>query len=165
MATERVSLARLWALMATVFVDMMGFLMVLPVLPFYAVRLGASPFVIGLMVSVFALAQLLVLRLDLGRRFTVVAMPGNVMIFCRRDDVDAIVSRAAAHLEPGGMLVAGFSASLGFALPVATPPNAIVFGSGEVPMRQMVKAGLIIDVVGIIVVAVLLSFLAPLVLS
>ena len=33
MATERVSLARLWALMATVFVDMMGFLMVMPVLP------------------------------------------------------------------------------------------------------------------------------------
>ena len=60
MAPDRVSLARLWALMATVFVDMMGFLMVMPVLPFYADRLGASPFVIGLMVSVFALAQLLV---------------------------------------------------------------------------------------------------------
>ncbi|MDQ1349125.1 MAG: transporter [Acidobacteriota bacterium] len=60
MATERVSLARLWALMATVFVDMMGFLMVMPVLPFYADRLGASPFIIGLMVSAFALAQLLV---------------------------------------------------------------------------------------------------------
>ena len=62
------------------------------------------------------------------------------------------------------MLVAGFSASLGFALPVATPPNAIVFGSGEIPMRQMVKAGLVIDVVGIVVVALLLSLLAPLVL-
>ena len=60
MAPERVSLARLWALMATVFVDMMGFLMVLPVLPFYATRLGASPFVVGLMVSAFALAQLAV---------------------------------------------------------------------------------------------------------
>ncbi len=59
MAPDRVSLARLWALMATVFVDMMGFLMVMPVLPFYADRLGASPLLIGLMVSVFALAQLL----------------------------------------------------------------------------------------------------------
>lgn len=58
MAPERVSLNRLWALMATVFVDMMGFLMVMPVLPFYAKRLGASPFLIGLMVSAFALAQL-----------------------------------------------------------------------------------------------------------
>lgn len=59
MAPDRVSLARLWALMATVFVDMMGFLMVMPVLPFYANRLGASPLLIGLMVSAFALAQLL----------------------------------------------------------------------------------------------------------
>jgi sodium-dependent dicarboxylate transporter 2/3/5 len=76
------------------------------------------------------------------------------------------VSLAAAVGQPPVvlMLVAGFSASLGFALPVATPPNAIVFGSGEIPMRQMVKAGLIIDVVGIVVVAVLLSILAPLVL-
>ena len=63
------------------------------------------------------------------------------------------------------MLVAGFASSLGFALPVATPPNAIVFGSGEIPMRQMVKAGLLIDVVGIIIVAMLLSFLTPLVLG
>ncbi|MEO7795543.1 MAG: MFS transporter [Thermoanaerobaculia bacterium] len=59
MAPDRVSLGRLWALMATVFVDMMGFLMVMPVLPFYAERLGASPLMIGLMVSAFALAQLL----------------------------------------------------------------------------------------------------------
>ena len=77
------------------------------------------------------------------------------------------VSLAAAVGQPPVtlMLVAGFASSLGFALPVATPPNAIVFGSGEIPMRQMVKAGLIIDVVGIVVVALLLSFLAPLVLG
>ena len=77
------------------------------------------------------------------------------------------VSLAAAVGQPPVvlMLVAGFSASLGFALPVATPPNAIVFGSGEIPMRQMVKAGLLIDVVGIVIVAVLLSILAPVVLQ
>jgi SAM-dependent methyltransferase len=46
---------------------------------------------------------------DLGRRFDVVAMPGNVMIFCRREDVPAIAERAAAHVEPGGVVVAGFS--------------------------------------------------------
>lgn len=76
------------------------------------------------------------------------------------------VSLAAAVGQPPVvlMLVAGFSASLGFALPVATPPNAIVFGSGEIPMRQMVKAGLVIDVVGIVVVALVLSLLAPIVL-
>jgi MFS family permease len=49
---------RLWVLMLTVFVDMIGFLIVLPLLPFYAEELGASPFLVGALVSAFALAQL-----------------------------------------------------------------------------------------------------------
>jgi multidrug resistance protein len=52
-------LRRIWILMATVFVDMLGFLMVLPLLPFYAERLGASPTMIGALISTFALAQLI----------------------------------------------------------------------------------------------------------
>jgi len=55
---EKVSLGRLWALMLTVFVDMIGFLMIVPLLPFYATRLGASAFLVGLMISAFAAAQL-----------------------------------------------------------------------------------------------------------
>ena len=51
-------------------------------------------------------SDLATMRLD--RRFDVVAMPGNVMVFCRPEDRLAIVGRAAAHLEPGGYLVAGF---------------------------------------------------------
>lgn len=46
---------------------------------------------------------------DLGRRFSVVAMPGNVMIFCRVEHRAPIVARCAAHLEAGGVLVAGFA--------------------------------------------------------
>jgi MFS family permease len=55
---ERVTLGKLWALMLTVFVDMVGFLMIVPVAPLYAKRLGASAFVVGLMVSAYAVAQL-----------------------------------------------------------------------------------------------------------
>ncbi|MGH7338639.1 MAG: MFS transporter, partial [Myxococcota bacterium] len=58
MTHGKVSFARLWALMLTVFVDMVGFLMILPLLPFYAERLGATPFAIGLMISAYAVAQL-----------------------------------------------------------------------------------------------------------
>lgn len=46
---------------------------------------------------------------DLGRRFDVVAMPGNVMIFCRASDRAPIVRRCAEHIAPGGALIAGFS--------------------------------------------------------
>ncbi len=37
-------------------------------------------------------------------------------------------------------------------LPVATPPNAIIFGSGAVEMRHMLRAGAVLDVIGIAVV-------------
>lgn len=45
-------------LMATAFVDMLGFALVFPLLPFYATRLGASPALLGLMISSFSVAQL-----------------------------------------------------------------------------------------------------------
>ena len=51
-------MSKLWVLMATAFVDMLGFAMVFPLLPFYAKNLGASPFTIGLLISSFSVAQL-----------------------------------------------------------------------------------------------------------
>ncbi|HSM12713.1 MAG TPA: MFS transporter [Thermoanaerobaculia bacterium] len=58
MTADRASLGRLWALMLTAALDMVGFLIVLPLLPFYATRLGASPLAVTLMISSFAVAQL-----------------------------------------------------------------------------------------------------------
>jgi SAM-dependent methyltransferase len=46
---------------------------------------------------------------DLGRTFSVVAMAGNVPVFCRRDDLPDLVRCTAAHVRRGGALVAGFS--------------------------------------------------------
>jgi len=48
----------LWVLMATAFVDMMGFAIVFPLLPFYAKNLGISPVKIGLLIASFSIAQL-----------------------------------------------------------------------------------------------------------
>ena len=62
------------------------------------------------------------------------------------------------------MLVAGFAASIGFALPVATPPNAIVYGSGQITVRQMARAGLLLDLASIAVIVAVIYFLAPLVM-
>jgi sodium-dependent dicarboxylate transporter 2/3/5 len=54
------------------------------------------------------------------------------------------------------MIPATLSASCAFMLPVATPPNAIVFGSGEVRMADMVKAGIIMNLVGVVLITLLI---------
>jgi len=48
------------------------------------------------------------------------------------------------------MIPATLTASLAFMLPVATPPNAIVFGSNRIQIKEMVKAGFLLNIAGII---------------
>jgi sodium-dependent dicarboxylate transporter 2/3/5 len=43
-------------------------------------------------------------------------------------------------------------------LPVATPPNAIVFGTNRISVKQMVKTGFILNVSGIIIATLLMYF-------
>jgi sodium-dependent dicarboxylate transporter 2/3/5 len=54
-------------------------------------------------------------------------------------------------------------ASLAFVLPVSTPPNAIDFGTGFIPITSMIRAGLILDILGGIVIWVTLRLLCPLI--
>ena len=51
--------------------------------------------------------------MSLDREFDVVAMPGNVMVFCRPSDRGPIIRTAAGHLDAGGALVAGFQLESG----------------------------------------------------
>lgn len=53
------------------------------------------------------------------------------------------------------MIPAAIAASCAFMLPVSTPPNAIVYGSGRVPIVKMVKAGLVLDVLSVFLVTAL----------
>lgn len=50
------------------------------------------------------------------------------------------------------MLPATLAASLGFMLPVATGPNTIVFGSGRIKVKDMMRAGLAINIIGVLLI-------------
>jgi len=60
-------------------------------------------------------------------------------------------------------LGATLGASLGFMLPVSTPCNAIVYGSGYIPLTRMIRYGILLDIVGVAVVVTLVRTLLPLI--
>jgi len=60
---------------------------------------------------------------------------------------------------------ATMGASLGFMLPVSTPCNAIVYGSGRIPLARMIRHGVVLDVAGVVAIVAVVSLLGPLVLA
>lgn len=75
----------------------------------------------------------------------------------------AIGLAQAAHVSPiPPALGAAIGASFGFMLPVSTAPNAIVYSSGLVPSKDMLKAGLILDVVSFFAIFGCLRLILPL---
>ena len=74
-----------------------------------------------------------------------------------------IVASVAGMLEFNPLLLmlpATLSASCAFMLPVATPPNAIVFGSGQVEIGRMVRTGILLNLIGVALVAATVYLLA-----
>ena len=58
-------------------------------------------------------------------------------------------------VNPLGLsLIIGIGASCAFMLPVATPPNAIAYGTGKVSQRDMIKAGFVLNILSIIFISV-----------
>jgi sodium-dependent dicarboxylate transporter 2/3/5 len=67
----------------------------------------------------------------------------------------AIGAAISAGFSPIPVAVGvALSSSLGFMLPVSTPPNAIVYASGYIPITKMIKTGVYIDIIGIVCVTI-----------
>jgi sodium-dependent dicarboxylate transporter 2/3/5 len=79
--------------------------------------------------------------------------------------VPVVISLAtAAGADPlAPALGATMGASLGFMLPVSTPCNAIVYGSGYIPLTKMIRYGVLLDVVGVVVIVTAVKLLVPLI--
>jgi sodium-dependent dicarboxylate transporter 2/3/5 len=74
----------------------------------------------------------------------------------------AIAVAQAAGVDPlPPALAACLGASMGFMLPVSTPPNAIVYGSGCIPLLKMVRHGALLDLVGFLVIVPVTTWFVP----
>ena len=90
------SRSKLWILMITAFIDMVGLLMVIPLLPFYAKTLGAGGLVVGILVSSFSVAQLI--SAPMWGRFSRRPDEGNANVSYRRRVCQAA---GACPVSPG----------------------------------------------------------------
>ena len=102
--------------------------------------------------------------------FMAIALVVTVIIFLT--EVTSNTATIAAFLPPLGALAvslgldpqvlaipAAIAASCAFMLPVATPPNAIVYGAGMVSIRQMMRSGMILNLTGIVIITLLCQWL------
>jgi sodium-dependent dicarboxylate transporter 2/3/5 len=72
----------------------------------------------------------------------------------------AIAVSQAAGVDPlQPALAATLGASMGFMMPISTPPNAIVYSSGHVPITAMMRHGIALDIAGFVVIVVLVQAL------
>ena len=63
-------------------------------------------------------------------------------------------------VDPMALLIpAAFAATCAFMLPVGTPPNAIVFGTGTVTIGQMARGGFVLNIVGIVLITMFIYLL------
>jgi sodium-dependent dicarboxylate transporter 2/3/5 len=70
----------------------------------------------------------------------------------------AIAVTQAAGLDPlQPALGATLGASMGFMMPISTPPNAIVYSSGHIPITSMMRHGIVLDVAGFFVIVTLVT--------
>ena len=101
-----------------------------------SVHLQGLPFVLLLLLVIVAIVFLTELTSNTATAATFLPVLGGVA--------------SGLHLDPVLLAVpAALAASCAFMMPVATPPNAIVFGSGYLRMRHMLRAGLILNSISV----------------
>jgi solute carrier family 13 (sodium-dependent dicarboxylate transporter), member 2/3/5 len=104
---------------------------------------------------------------------TILLIAGVTVFVILLTELTSNTATTAAFLPVSGALAIGadlaplllaapvaLAASAAFMLPVATPPNAIVFGSGHVTLPQMMRAGIYLNIAGVIVITAALMLLA-----
>ena len=105
---------------------------------------GQSHFVIGLLVATFIIFL---------TEFTSNTASAALLV-----PIFISVAESLGVNPLGLSLIIGLGASCAFMLPVATPPNAIAFGTGMVSQRDMIKAGFVLNILSIIFISIIAYF-------
>ncbi len=116
---------------------------------------GVDRFVGGQIASVSFLPEIVLIVLVTGAVILLTEMTSNAATTATFLPIVAAAAQAM-EIDPLKFVIpATLAASCAFMMPVATPPNAIVFGSGEITIPQMVRAGLWMNLVALVLIVVL----------
>jgi sodium-dependent dicarboxylate transporter 2/3/5 len=122
---------------------------------------GVSEFIAGHMSALQGMPPVLVMGLMATVAMLLTQMTSNTAVAATFVPLGISMAQGLG-LPP--LLVAipiALGASLAFSLPVATPPNAIVFGSGIIRVPDMFKAGMTLNIIGIVITLIMVRLLLP----
>lgn len=124
---------------------------------------GLAVWIGGQMKSLGALPLILLLLILIGLVNFLTEITSNLATTAML--LPVLVSLATAvDVNPYFLLVgATLAASCAFMLPVATPPNAVVFGSGYLKIEDMVKKGFFMNIISIILLTLIVYFFLPII--
>lgn len=106
------------------------------------------------LIAVFAVVSLILTEVTSNTAAAAMVVPVAIAV-ARAADISPLPCALAATL----------AASLAFMLPISTPPNAIVYGSGCVPVLRMARHGVIMDIVAVVLVVAVVGWGVPLILG
>ena len=110
--------------------------------------LGALPIVLLLAVVVTIVLLLTEITSNTATAATFIPILGGVAVGIGVDPITLLIPAALA-------------ATCAFMLPVGTPPNAIVYATGYVKITEMVRGGLVLNVVGVILITIFTVLIGP----
>jgi sodium-dependent dicarboxylate transporter 2/3/5 len=125
------------------------------------VKSGLSGWISQSMTGLSALSLLLLLLLVALLCIFVTECASNVATATTFMPIAATIAVAGGHDPVPVALAAGLAASWGFANPAGMSSNAMVFATGRVRIPEMVRAGLLVDALGVVLIATACALIVP----
>ncbi|HCR13911.1 SLC13 family permease [Solidesulfovibrio sp.] len=122
---------------------------------------GLTKYIAGLLVDLEGMQLVWIIACIVALNIFLTEVTSNTAVATLMIPVMGAIA-VGMKINPLGPIVAAcIACSYAFMLPVATPPNAVVFGSGAVTIRQMAKTGFWLNILGIIQITLVVYFLMP----